>query len=118
MRRDEAVLADMLEFAQEILTFTAGLDEAAFAANHMVRAAVLHHLMLLGEAVRRVSHSLKAAHPEVPWSRISNQRNILIHDYDEVRLPKVWRVVATEVPSLVTVLEPIVRQLSPPAQTS
>ena len=108
MQRDDAAIVDMLDFARDILVFTAGLDERAFAASRVAQAAVLHRLMLLGEAVRRVSDQACLAHPEIPWKGVSGQRNVLIHDYDEVELQWVWMVVDNDIPALIAVLEPIV----------
>jgi len=106
----------MLEFAQNVLAFTEGLDEQGFAANAVVRSAVLHQLTLIGEAVRRVSQPTRLAYPDVPWVRISNLRNILVHDYDDVRIPRVWMIVTRDIPALIAVLEPVVRTLG--AQSS
>jgi uncharacterized protein with HEPN domain len=113
MRRDDAVLADILEFARDILAFTAGLEAATFEADRKTQAAVLHRLMLIGEAVRRVSRQVRLAHPEVPWIRISNLRNVLIDDYDDVRLSRIWMVVTRDIPALIAVLDPLVRPADP-----
>jgi uncharacterized protein with HEPN domain len=111
MRRDVSSIADMLEFARTIQAFTEGLDEAAFTANRLVRAAVLYQLTVIGEAVRRVSKTTRSAHPDVPWVRISNMRNVLIHDYDDVRIPRVWMIVTRDIPALIAVLGPIAHAL-------
>jgi uncharacterized protein with HEPN domain len=113
MRRDDAALVDMLAFARDVVAFTAGFDETTFAANALVQAGVQQRLMLIGEAVRRVSRQIRHAHPEVPWVRISNQRNVIIHEYDDVRLTRIWRVVTHDVPALIAVLEPVVRSETP-----
>ena len=83
MRRDASAIADMLESARTIPAFTEGLDEAAFSANRLVRSAVLYQLTVIGEAARRVSKATRSAHPDVPWVRIANMRNVLVHDYDD-----------------------------------
>ncbi|MDE3205668.1 MAG: DUF86 domain-containing protein [Acidobacteriota bacterium] len=41
-------------------------------------------MAILGEAADPVSDPLRDSHPEVPWRRIVNQRNILVHVYGEV----------------------------------
>jgi uncharacterized protein with HEPN domain len=119
MRRDAAAIVDMLESARAIQDFTARLDEAGFMESRLVRAAVLYQLTVIGEAVRRVSPSTRLAHPEVPWLGISNMRNVLVHDYDDVRLPRVWMIVTRQVPLLIAALDPIVQSLfaQPPDET-
>ncbi len=111
MQRDAAAIVDMLEFARKILAFTKGLDERAFAGDPMAQAAVLYQLTIIGEAVRRMSQPTRLAFPHVPWLRISNMRNVLIHDYDDVNLTRIWMVVTQDIPALVALLAPIVRAL-------
>lgn len=101
----------MLEFARNVLEFTKGLDEQGFAADAVVPSAVLHQLTLIGEAVRRVSRPTRLAYPDVPWVRVSNMRNILVHDYDDIDLPRIWMVVTRDIPALIAVLGPIAHAL-------
>jgi uncharacterized protein with HEPN domain len=108
MPRDAASISDMLEFARNVLAFTEGLDEQGFAANAVVQSAVLHQLTLIGEAVRRVSQPTRLAYPDVPWLRISNLRNILVHDYDDIDLLRIW---TRDIPALIAMIEPIVNAI-------
>jgi len=43
--------------------------------------------------------------PEVPWPEIISLRNRLIHGYDAVDLDIVWRVLDSDLPTLVEALE-------------
>jgi uncharacterized protein with HEPN domain len=45
------------------------------------QSAVLLQLLLVGEAVKRLSEGFRAAHPEVPWRLIAGARDKMIHDY-------------------------------------
>jgi uncharacterized protein with HEPN domain len=73
---------------------------AAFEASHMVQDAVIRNLQVLAESSKRLSDTLKAAHPEINWPGISGFRNLLVHDYFSVDLGIVWQVVAVDMPSL------------------
>lgn len=100
MSRDEATLADILLAARRIARFTEGIDQARFLADVEKQSAVLHQLLVLGEAVRRLSRQTRAAHPTIPWQKIASMRNMLIHEYDRVDLNIVWYTVEQEVPAL------------------
>lgn len=68
----------------------------------MLRAAVERHLQIVGEAARRISPELQDAHPEIPWRRITAQRNILVHEYGEIEHELMWSVATGAIPTLIT----------------
>ena len=111
-RADAGYLWDMLVYARGIATSVGGLTFEAYQADEDVRLAVERRLEIIGEAARKISRSLKAAHPEIPWRRIVAQRNVLAHEYGEVDDVLVWNVAREEIPTLVRALEPLVP--SPP----
>lgn len=98
MFRDEASLADILVATQRIEEFLAGIDRPAFLNDVEKQSAVLHQLLILGEAVRRLSPTLRAANAPIPWSEIVAMRNRLIHGYDRVDLEVVWSTASNDVP--------------------
>jgi uncharacterized protein with HEPN domain len=61
---------------------------------------VLHQLLLLGEAARRLTDVFRAAHPEIEWSGYVGLRNVLIHRYDEIDLSEVWKIATSDVLAL------------------
>lgn len=105
MSRDDAWLLDMATACRSIQEFRQGLDRAGFLADSKTQSAVLHQLMILGEAAKRVSAPLRQAAPDVPWSLIAGMRDHLIHGYQEVDLDEVWRTVERDVPALIELLE-------------
>ena len=104
MRRDEATVADLLEASRRVARFVKGLDEAAFREDEKTVSAVLHQLLVVGEAVRRLSPGFRQSHAEIPWKSIAGMRDVLIHAYDTVDLDEVWRTATEELPRLGEVL--------------
>lgn len=66
---------------------------------------------ILGEAARKVSDEYKELHQEIPWRGIIGQRNVLIHEYNEVDQRAIWELATADIPKLIKLLEPLV----PPA---
>lgn len=106
--RDAALLWDMREAAREIVEFVHGVSYVAFAADKKLRYAVERELMIVGEAASRVSEAFRDQHPEIPWSGIIGQRNVLAHEYGEVVITRVWRVAVERIPELLRQLEPLI----------
>lgn len=100
MQRDRAVLLDIVRAAELILEFSAGMDETAFLNDVKTQSAILHQLMVLGEAVKRLSSDFRTDHPQIPWALIAGMRDILIHGYDIVDLEEVWQTVVMDMPEL------------------
>ncbi len=108
MPRDDASLLDVLQASRRAEEFLGGLDLDAFLADVKTQSAVLHQLLVLGEAVKRLSPTFRESHPEIPWKEIAGSRDILIHAYDSVDLGGVWRAVTEDVPKLVASVAPLV----------
>jgi uncharacterized protein with HEPN domain len=106
MHRDEATLLDIATAARLILEFTEGMDKAAFLDDIKTQSSVLHQLMVLGEAAKRLSDDFRARHPEIPWTLMAGMRDKLIHGYDIVDLEEVWKTTRHDVPDLLQWLEP------------
>lgn len=88
---DRAAVEDMLEYARLVVEHTAR-GRSVFD-DRLSAHGVLWELAIIGEAANRVSSELRRRHPEVPWRRIIDQRNILVHVYDQLDVDKVWQAV-------------------------
>jgi uncharacterized protein with HEPN domain len=65
-------------------------------------------LEIIGEAAGRVATSFRNAHPEIPWRQIIGQRNVLIHEYGEIKQERIWKTVTENIPQLIEQLKQFV----------
>ncbi|MFL6289455.1 MAG: DUF86 domain-containing protein [Thermoanaerobaculia bacterium] len=112
MSRDDAVLLDMVNAAQRIVEFKQGMDKQGFLQDTKTQSAILHQLMILGEACKRLSLETRGRAPQIPWRLIAGMRDNLIHEYDDVDLEEIWKTADRDVPALVAEL----RRLSGPEE--
>jgi uncharacterized protein with HEPN domain len=82
-----------------------------FLQDDMLRAAVERNLEIIGEAARRVSDDLKQEYPEIPWRKIIAQRNVLIHEYDDIDYKEIWQVATFHVSRLIEQIKPLIPPL-------
>lgn len=108
MSRDEATLLDIWEAAQKVLRFRGELERDRFMDDEKTQSAILHQLLVIGEATKRLSSDLRDAHPEIPWKPMAGMRDRLIHDYNNVDLEEVWLTATRDIPTLLDQLEPLV----------
>jgi uncharacterized protein with HEPN domain len=108
MWRDLAWVLDMLQASRKTIEYARGLSEEQFQASGLHQDAILRQLTIIGEAGKRVSIEFRTSHYEVPWRQISGFRDVVVHDYARVDLQEVWRIVQEDLPTLVSLLEPLV----------
>ena len=98
---------DMIEFAERVLEYTQGLDQAEFESRRMVFDATVRNLELIGEAATHVPEEIRQANPSVPWRQLVATRNRLIHGYLGIDADTLWSIIRDDVPALVTALRTV-----------
>ncbi len=98
--RERATLLDIADAARLAADFMADMGQPAFLADRKTQSAVMHQLVVIGEAVKRRSTEFRIAHPVLPWKLIAGMRDQLIHGYDSVDLDEVWNTVQRDLPAL------------------
>jgi uncharacterized protein with HEPN domain len=81
-------LNDILERLQRIRTFTQA-GKAAFLESVMMQDAIIRNFEVMGEATKRLTIELRQHYPQVPWKKMAGFRDVLIHNYGEIRLDAV-----------------------------
>ncbi len=107
MSRDDASLLDIARASRLILQFAQSLTKEELTNNLEKQSAILYQIVVIGEAVKRLSSEFRAQHPAIPWRDIAGMRDILTHQYDKVEVDDVWAVVQQDIPSLLKMIEPL-----------
>jgi uncharacterized protein with HEPN domain len=94
----------ILEAIGKIRQYTAGMTEEGFAANQMAVDAVIRNFLVIGEATRHIPDDIQRRYSEIPWALMHGMRNVLVHDYDTIKLEIVWRTIQDKLPPLLAPL--------------
>ena len=94
----------IVDAIQAIQDYVAGLDESALAGDRRTLDAVLRNFQVIGEASRKIPTEVKRRHPELPWREMERMRHKIVHDYDRVSVPTVWRTVLDDLAPLLPLL--------------
>lgn len=95
----------MLLAAQSAISFIQNRERASIDSDEMLRRALVNAVQEIGEAAARVTDSGRARVPGLPWGQMVAMRNILVHVYWGVDPDQLWKVVAIDLPVLVTQIE-------------
>ena len=93
-------IRDMIEFGERALSYTAGLDQAAFVADARTYDATLRNLELIGESATHVPEAARERHPGIHWGDIIGARNQLAHGYLGMNDDLIWDMIEVGVPDL------------------
>lgn len=118
-RKDWKVyIDDIIKAATKIQHYVRGSTYDQFLADERTIDAVLHNLTIIGEAVstQKLPQEIQAQHPQVPWGRMNEVRNIVVHQYDEVDLAIIWKIVQEGLPDLISQLEQLLARENIPQQ--
>lgn len=106
--RDKAYLWDMLDAAKAIRSFTDEINYEQYLRDRKVQMACERALEIIGEAARKVSERTKSEQKAIPWKAIIAQRNVLAHEYGEIRQDRIWEVVRKHIPILIDNIEKMI----------
>ena len=106
--RDTACLWDMLDAARTVLDFVSGIRLEQFMVDRMRQMALERAVEIIGEAARQISEEFRRAHPDIPWRSIIGQRNVLAHEYGEIKQERMWVLATTHIPDLIERLKPLI----------
>ena len=113
MRHDSAgFLSDVLDAIVSIESFLVGVDEAAFVASDLIRAAVERKFIIIGEALSQLSKeesSDKAAIAE--FQKIVGFRHQLVHGYRLIDARRVFTTAKIGLPGLKAEVMEILQRL-------
>lgn len=98
---DPAYIRDMLEAAEDVMSFLKNVTRSQFLRDKKLQAAVERKIEIIGEAARKVTGSFKSTHNDIPWRPIIALRNIVAHDYGDVEQEKMWEIAKNRIPVLV-----------------
>jgi uncharacterized protein with HEPN domain len=107
MDRDLGFLVDILIAARDLVEFKQNTTKEEFLRSKLLRSAILHQLVVIGEASRRLSEEFRGQHPEIPWHQVIALRNFVVHEYDEIDFAIVWNICERHVPELIAFCEPM-----------
>lgn len=107
-RSDIARLRDARDYAKHAMDNAGGLSADTLAAALQPQHAALFDLIVVGEALNKVSPDVKALGPSIPWKAVIELRNVIVHGYWQIDLEIIADVVEHELAPLTSELETLI----------
>lgn len=104
-------LRDIIENAQAVFRYTAGMDLRDFEKDRKTYDAVERCLERISEAVAKLGDLAPILMPNQPWHKVRSLGNRLRHEYNAIREDRVWDIVKTDLPSVCAACETVLQRL-------
>jgi len=89
----------------------AATGEKAFLADACTQDAVMYNLAMLGDLAKRLPKSVKTASPLVNWKDVGGLRQTVVHQYDDIDLSQIWKIVSKSLPIFKKTIEKMLKEL-------
>lgn len=93
-------LFDILTAISQVEQFLRGHDETTFTTDLKTQFAVMHAMLIIGEAAGKLPPQVTQQAPTVDWRRIVGLRNFIAHEYFGVDRLIIWDVAKNKLPDL------------------
>ena len=93
---------------QAINQYTADENSNTFSTKSMLHDAVLLQFVIIGEAIVNVESELLNKY-KYPWYKVKSFRNMIAHEYFNIKLSAVWLIIKTDLPALNQVIKQMLK---------
>lgn len=89
--------------------FVKGQNLDAFCKNDMLHDAVMLQFIIIGEAIVHVENE-KLNNYDYPWYKVRSFRNMIAHEYFNIKLPAVWQIIENDLTPLKAVIHTMLKE--------
>jgi len=106
-RRLSLYFADIVNSIEKIQKYTANFTYENLCEDDKTLDAVVHNLLIIGEATKQIPNSIRLKYSQIEWKQIAGLRDIIAHTYFSINSKIVWDIIQTKLDPLQSCIENI-----------
>jgi len=103
-------IEDILESINNIQNYIKDMSFEEFVEDTKTIRASAYEISIIGESAGSIPVELQEHYPQVPWIKMKEMRNIIIHEYFRVDPAIVWQTATQNLSSLIPILQAILKE--------
>jgi uncharacterized protein with HEPN domain len=103
-------LRDILDSINDIENFIRGINFEGFKRDKKTIYAVVRSIEVIGEATKKIPKASKDKYPVIPWKKMAEMRDKLIHEYFGIDVEILWKTIKEDIPPLKHLIQNIQQQ--------
>lgn len=97
------------EAIADIEKFTTNETLESFCEKDMLHDAVMMKFIIIGEAIINVENE-KLNKYDYPWYKVKSFRNMIAHEYFNIKLPAVWQIIENDLQQLKEIVQTMLKK--------
>lgn len=93
---------------EAIEQYIQGQTKHSFCSTPMLHDAVLLQFLIIGEAIVNVENELLDTY-SYPWYKVKSFRNMIAHQYFDIKLSAVWLIIKNDLPAIRGVIKQMLK---------
>lgn len=89
---------DMQQEIHNLRNFKTGLEKGVFFADKKIQYAIVRSIEIMGEAAKKIPQDIRDEYPSIPWAEMSKMRDVIAHDYFQLKLDVLWTIIKDKIP--------------------
>ena len=92
-------LLDIEKAILAIEQYVSGESSVTFCNTSLLHDAVLLQFVIIGEAIVHIENDLLDKY-DYPWYKVRSFRNMIAHEYFNIKMPAVWKIIEVDLTDL------------------
>ncbi|MCL2416173.1 MAG: DUF86 domain-containing protein [Defluviitaleaceae bacterium] len=111
-RNDKEIIRKINKYCQQVCKSTKDIDFEAFISDDKFEKLGFNSFALfqIGELSSNLSEELVKKYPDFNWKNLYQLRNIIAHNYDGMRIRRIWEICIKNIPVLLKYTEKIMEE--------
>jgi uncharacterized protein with HEPN domain len=107
--KDCKIRLDQIEKAiVEIENYVINENCESFCLKNILHDAVLLQFIIIGESINHVDNQILDKY-DYPWYKVRSFRNLIAHEYFNIKLEAVWQIIQNNIPELKNLIQDILK---------
>lgn len=104
-RSQKLFINDIIEGIEDIQEFIKDKNYEMFINDKIVINAVIRKIEVIGEAAKNINNKIKENNPDIPWKKLAQMRDKVIHGYFGVDNNVIWETIINDMPPILKPLK-------------
>ena len=90
----------MLAAIDRVMEYMEGKSVDDLSEGSIAYYGIVKNIEIIGEAAYKLSQQFCESHSATPWAVIVKMRHVLVHDYYQISVREVWKVIQEDLDPL------------------